>query len=100
VIEGDFQAPNWLDLQRLHHNPLPNGRGWPLSTLVHSQLLLRSPKDAAGCEQPQALDSVSMDCVEELAKSPVAKISISRAEPDLRGPVGAPSGNDRCLRAP
>jgi hypothetical protein len=21
VIEGDFQAPNWLDLQRLHHNP-------------------------------------------------------------------------------
>jgi len=20
VIEGDFQAPNWLDLQRLHHN--------------------------------------------------------------------------------
>jgi hypothetical protein len=22
VIEGDFQAPNWLDLQRLHHNPL------------------------------------------------------------------------------
>jgi hypothetical protein len=39
-----------------------------------------------------------MDCVEELAKSPVAKISISRAEPDLRGPVGAPSGNDRSLR--
>ena len=29
----------------------------------------RSPKDAAGCEQPQALGSVSMDCVEELAKS-------------------------------
>jgi hypothetical protein len=22
VIEGDFQAPNWLDLQRLHHNRL------------------------------------------------------------------------------
>ena len=21
MIEGDFQAPNWLDLQRLHHNP-------------------------------------------------------------------------------
>jgi hypothetical protein len=41
-----------------------------------------------------------MDCVEELAKSPVAKISISRAEPDLRGPVGAPSGNDRYLRIP
>jgi hypothetical protein len=20
VIEGDFQASNWLDLQRLHHN--------------------------------------------------------------------------------
>ena len=20
MIEGDFQAPNWLDLQRLHHN--------------------------------------------------------------------------------
>jgi hypothetical protein len=20
VIQGDFQAPNWLDLQRLHHN--------------------------------------------------------------------------------
>jgi hypothetical protein len=20
VIKGDFQAPNWLDLQRLHHN--------------------------------------------------------------------------------
>jgi hypothetical protein len=36
--------------------------------------------------------------VEELAKSPVAKISISRAEPDLRGPVGAPSGNDGSLR--
>ena len=60
----------------------------------------RSPKDAAGCEQPQALGSVSMDCVEELAKSPIAKISISRAEPDLRGPVGAPSGNDRSLRTP
>jgi hypothetical protein len=39
-----------------------------------------------------------MDCVEELAKSPIAKISISRAEPDLRGPVGAPSGHDRSLR--
>jgi hypothetical protein len=38
--------------------------------------------------------------VEELAKSPVTKISISRAEPDLRGPVGAPSGNDRYLRIP
>jgi hypothetical protein len=58
----------------------------------------RSPKDAAGCEQPQALGSVSMDCVGELAKSPDAKTSISRAEPDLRGPVGAPSGNDRSLR--
>ena len=22
MIEGDFQAPNWLDLQRLHHNRL------------------------------------------------------------------------------
>jgi hypothetical protein len=22
VIEGDFQASNWLDLQRLHHNRL------------------------------------------------------------------------------
>ena len=20
MIQGDFQAPNWLDLQRLHHN--------------------------------------------------------------------------------
>ena len=24
MIEGDFQAPNWLDLQRLHHNPYLN----------------------------------------------------------------------------
>jgi hypothetical protein len=37
--------------------------------------------------------------VEELAKSLVAKISIS-SEPDLRGPVGAPSGNHRYLRIP
>ena len=22
MIQGDFQAPNWLDLQRLHHNLL------------------------------------------------------------------------------
>jgi hypothetical protein len=22
VIEGDFQAPNWLDLQHLHHSLL------------------------------------------------------------------------------
>ena len=28
----------------------------------------RSPKDAAGCEQPQALGSVSMDCVEATRK--------------------------------
>jgi hypothetical protein len=39
-----------------------------------------------------------MDCVEQLAKSPVAKISISRAEPDLRSPFGAPLRNDRNLR--
>jgi hypothetical protein len=26
VIEGDFQAPNWLDLQRLHHNHPENCR--------------------------------------------------------------------------
>jgi hypothetical protein len=26
VIEGDFQAPNWLDLQRLHHNPFAGPR--------------------------------------------------------------------------
>jgi hypothetical protein len=26
VIEGDFQAPNWLDLQRLHHNHRDNAR--------------------------------------------------------------------------
>ena len=29
----------------------------------------RSPKDAAGCEQPQAFGSISMDCVEELAQT-------------------------------
>jgi hypothetical protein len=33
-------------------------------------------------------------------KITVAKISISRAEPDLRRPVAAPSGNDRYLRTP
>src|SRR5580704_12138569 len=60
----------------------------------------RSPKDAAGCEQPQALGSISMDCVEELAKSPVAKISTSRAEPDLRGPVAARRTNGLSLRIP
>ena len=31
MIEGDFQAPNWLDLQRLHHNQ--NARiAWSLLT--------------------------------------------------------------------
>jgi hypothetical protein len=25
MIQGDFQAPNWLDLQRLHHNLLNMG---------------------------------------------------------------------------
>ena len=24
MIQGDFQGPNWLDLQRLHHNPMQN----------------------------------------------------------------------------
>ena len=26
MIQGDFQAPNWLDPQRLHHNPYPGLR--------------------------------------------------------------------------
>jgi hypothetical protein len=29
VIEGDFHAPNWLDFQRLHHNPRLRSRQVP-----------------------------------------------------------------------
>ena len=31
MIQGDLQAPNWLDLQRLHHNPL----GRSVQPLLH-----------------------------------------------------------------
>jgi hypothetical protein len=52
VIQGDFQAPNWLDLQRLHHNHrshddrqlLPRGAE---ATTAGAQTDLRLPGDVA-----------------------------------------------------
>ena len=85
MIQGDFQAPNWLDLQRLHHNPFNIDTGG-------TALRLRW---RWGPEQVQAFPERRLPPDEkhpDIARHPVGKVNNPRRKMEtLRLQIMAPS---------